>query len=38
MSKNYKLGVVVGLGLGIALYFAVVYLLPILGKSKWILT
>jgi hypothetical protein len=38
MSKHYTLGVLVGLGLGIALYFAVVYLLPILGKSKWILT
>ncbi len=38
MSKQYTLGILVGLGLGIALYFAVVYLLPILGKSKWILT
>jgi len=38
MSKQYTLGILVGLGLGIALYFAVVYLLPILGRSKWILT
>ena len=38
MSKQYTLGVLVGLGIGISLYFAVVYLLPILGKSKWILT
>ena len=38
MSKPYTLGIVVGLGLGTALYFIVVYLLPILGKSKWIWT
>jgi hypothetical protein len=38
MSKQYTLGIVVGLGLGTALYFVVVYLLPILGKSKWIWT
>ncbi len=38
MSKSYTLGIIVGLGLGIALYFIAVYLLPILGKSKWIWT
>ena len=38
MSKSYTWGIVVGLGLGIALYFIIVYLLPILGKSKWIWT
>ena len=38
MSKAYTLGTLFGLALGIALYFAVVYLLPILGKSKWIWT
>jgi hypothetical protein len=38
MSKQFNLGLLVGLGLGVALYFAVVYVLPILGKSKWIWT
>jgi hypothetical protein len=38
MSKSYRLGVIVGLGAGVALYFLVVYLLPILGKSSWIWT
>jgi len=38
MSKSYVLGTIVGLGLGIGLYFSVVYLLPILGKSQWIWT
>jgi hypothetical protein len=38
MSKSYGLGVVVGLGTGVALYFLVVYLLPILGKNSWIWT
>jgi hypothetical protein len=32
------MGVVVGLGAGVALYFLVVYLLPLLGKSSWIWT
>ena len=38
MSKSYGLGVVVGLGAGVALYFLVVYLLPLAGKSSWIWT
>jgi hypothetical protein len=38
MSKQFNVGIFVGLGLGIALYFAVVYVLPFLGKSKWIWT
>ena len=38
MSKSYLQGIVVGLGVGIAIYFAVVYLLPILGKTEWIWT
>ena len=38
MSKQYTFGILVGLGLGVALYFTMVYLLPILGKSKWIWT
>ncbi len=38
MNKPYTLGIVVGLGVGVALYFALVYALPILGKSKWIWT
>ena len=38
MNKAYTLGTLVGLGVGVALYFAVVYLLPILGKTKWIWT
>ena len=38
MNKPYTLGIIVGVGLGIALYFITVYLLPILGKSKWIWT
>ena len=38
MSKTYGFGVVIGLGVGIALYFLVVYLLPMLGKYGWIWT
>jgi hypothetical protein len=38
MSKSYGMGLIVGLGAGIALYFAVVYLLPMLGKQSWIWT
>ena len=38
MSKSYGLGVVVGLGAGVAMYFLVVYLLPMLGKNSWIWT
>ena len=38
MSKSYLQGIVTGLGVGIAIYSAVVYLLPILGKTKRIWT
>ena len=38
MSKQFNAGLFAGLALGVALYFAVVYVLPILGKSKWIWT
>jgi hypothetical protein len=38
MSKAYGLGMVVGVGAGVALYFLVVYLLPVMGRSSWIWT
>ena len=38
MNRTFGLGLVVGLGAGIALYFLVVYLLPMLGKHPWIWT
>jgi hypothetical protein len=38
MSKSYGLGLIVGLGAGVALYFLVIYLLPTLGKTSWIWT
>ncbi len=38
MSKSLGLGMIVGLGAGVALYFLVVYLLPLAGKSSWIWT
>lgn len=38
MSATQKMGLgfVVGIGLGVALYFAVVTALPALGKYTWI--
>lgn len=37
MNKTrFNLGVAVGLAAGVALYFVVVWLLPIAGKAKWI--
>lgn len=38
MTKRYLTGFATGLGLGIALYFLVIYVLPVLGKQKWIWT
>jgi hypothetical protein len=38
MTKRYALGLITGSGLGIALYFLVVHVLPILGKQQWIWT
>jgi hypothetical protein len=38
MNTQFALGTVVGLGIGVALYFLVVWLLPILGRTSWILT
>jgi hypothetical protein len=38
LNSSSLLGMVVGLGLGTAVYFAVVYILPSLGKLKWIWT
>lgn len=38
MNKTrFNLGLAVGLAAGVALYFAVVWLLPLAGKAKWIL-
>jgi hypothetical protein len=38
MSKSFGMGMIVGLGAGVALYFLVVYVLPLAGKSSWIWT
>lgn len=38
MSTRWMTGFATGLGLGIALYFLAIYVLPILGKQKWIWT
>jgi hypothetical protein len=38
MNKTrFNLGLAVGLAAGVALYFAVVWLLPLAGKAKWII-
>jgi len=38
MSKAFKIGICAGVPLGVALYFASVWLLPIMGKWTWIYT
>ena len=38
MSTQYKIGIVVGIFLGIGIYFVTIWLLPVLGKLKWVLT
>ena len=35
-TQKMSMGFVIGLGVGVALYFAVVSLLPTLGKYTWI--
>ena len=37
-KTRFNPGLLVGLAAGIALYFLVVWLLPIAGKASWILT
>jgi hypothetical protein len=38
MSGQYKIGILVGIVLGIVIYFATIWLLPVLGKLKWVFT
>jgi phage shock protein PspC (stress-responsive transcriptional regulator) len=38
MSSQYKLGIVVGIGFGILIYFIAIWLLPVLGKLTWLYT
>jgi hypothetical protein len=38
MTNRFKLGLVFGLPLGVALYFAIVWLLPKLGEFNYIFT
>jgi hypothetical protein len=38
MSGQYKLGIFVGILLGIVIYFVTIWLLPVLGKLKWVFT
>ncbi len=38
MSTEYKFGIFVGIVLGILVYFAVVWALPIMAKWNWMLT
>jgi len=38
MSAYYKLGIGAGIILGIVIYFFTIWLLPILGKLKWVFT
>jgi hypothetical protein len=38
MSTYYKLGIGAGVVLGILIYFVTIWLLPILGKLKWVFT
>ena len=37
-NARFNLGVAVGLAAGIALYFLVVWILPIAGRTSWIVT
>lgn len=37
-KTRFNLGLLAGLAAGIALYFVVVWLLPIAGKTTWIWT
>jgi hypothetical protein len=38
MSGQYKIGIVVGIFIGIVIYFVTIWLLPVLGKFKWVFT
>jgi hypothetical protein len=38
MSGSYKIGIFVGIVLGIVIYFVTIWLLPVLGKLKWVFT
>jgi len=38
MSSEYKIGIFVGIILGIVVYFLVVFALPVLGKLPWLFT
>jgi hypothetical protein len=38
MSAQYKTGIVVGIFLGIFIYFLTIWLLPVLGKLTWLFT
>jgi hypothetical protein len=38
MSTYYKLGIGAGIILGLVIYFVTIWLLPILGKLKWVFT
>jgi tetrahydromethanopterin S-methyltransferase subunit G len=38
MSGQYKIGIFVGIVLGIVIYFVTIWLLPALGKLKWVFT
>jgi tetrahydromethanopterin S-methyltransferase subunit G len=38
MSGQYKIGILAGIVLGIVIYFLTIWLLPVLGKLKWVFT
>jgi hypothetical protein len=38
MSGQYKIRIFVGIVLGIVIYFVTIWLLPVLGKLKWVFT
>jgi hypothetical protein len=38
MSGQYKIGIGVGILLGIFIYFLTIWLLPVLGKLTWVFT
>jgi tetrahydromethanopterin S-methyltransferase subunit G len=38
MSGQYKIGILAGIVLGIVIYFVTIWVLPFLGKLKWVFT
>jgi Na+-transporting methylmalonyl-CoA/oxaloacetate decarboxylase gamma subunit len=38
MSGQYKAGIAVGVAIGVAVYFILIYALPIMGKWNWMFT